>query len=279
MYAEITQCSPDNSVNILFTLRSVYACEEHGEVDVSIGELLTNGALDIYEEIANRGFFDINHRRGRLILRATKFVGLIPLSDRVAIHVRPKVPIANLAYMICRAGMAPDALKNVMRTYATADKNVDAPEVLYRDAFLRALGALEKQGLLKQYVREINEETGRVSAGFTVCKSLLRTRDSTKHCFQQTRITADNMPIASSNVTRSLCSIHFNRGQQEKHTINCSRFGMFYRCSQPSMRPNSLCRCTQCPRHNYSRTAFFPRILRNPSLARVSHRRAERHIY
>lgn len=173
--------------------RTVYSCEEHGEVDVPLGELLTDGALDVYEEIASRGFFDLSHRRGRLVLRATKFVGLIPLSDRVAIHVRPKVPIANLAHMICKGGVAPDALRNAMRTYAARESEVDTPELLYRTAFFAALEDLARQGILKQYVTEINDRDwkGSLSVSRSVGRYYAR-GIRYRHAFRQTKLTADN---------------------------------------------------------------------------------------
>lgn len=173
--------------------RTVYACEEHGEVDVPLGELLTDGALDVYDEVANKGFFDISHRRGRLVLRATKFVGLIPLSDRVAIHVRPKVPIANLAHMICRAGVAPDALRNAMRTYAAQASDVDTPELLYRFAFLHALEDVSRLGVLKQYTKEENDREWKGSLSVSRSVSRYYSRGiKYRHAFTQTKLTADN---------------------------------------------------------------------------------------
>ena len=63
------------------------------------------GKLDLYPEASAKGYFDIDFAEGRLVLKSRGFVGLIPLSDRVAIHVLPRAPIGS-TYSIGRLGAA-----------------------------------------------------------------------------------------------------------------------------------------------------------------------------
>ena len=71
--------------------QTVFLCEEYGETVVPLSLVIVNGELSVYPEIANNGYFDLRYGGGRLTLRAGKYVGLIPISDRVAIHVQPFV--------------------------------------------------------------------------------------------------------------------------------------------------------------------------------------------
>lgn len=134
--------------------QKIYACKEHEPLAIPIRDLLTEaGDLDIYPEIASRGYFDIAFRQGSLLLRATRFVGLIPISDRIAVHVAPKAPIANLIYMVWRAGKELDGLSGFIRGYQEEPGVVTSPEELYVKSFIAALQVLRTSGPLRRYER------------------------------------------------------------------------------------------------------------------------------
>lgn len=80
--------------------RRVFATEEHGEVSIPPELVFTKGGLDIYSEVAEKGLVAVSAKRDRLVLRATSWIGLIPINDAVALEVRPRVPIANLEEML-----------------------------------------------------------------------------------------------------------------------------------------------------------------------------------
>lgn len=151
-------------------IRTVYPCEEFGEVAVPIRDLLEGGELQIYPEVAGRGLFDIDYRKGSLVLKASRYVGLIPITDRVAIHVRPRVTIANLLYLLWRAGGSPTRLTGFARGYDLHSERIDSPEELYLDTFLTALRNVRSQGILKKY--RSRESTDVVRGRFLASKSI-----------------------------------------------------------------------------------------------------------
>lgn len=174
--------------------QTVYPCEEHGEVAVPLRELVQDGELDIYPEIAGRGYFNIDYRRGALVLKAARFVGLIPISDRVAIHVKPKVPIGNLLWMVWRAGAQIPGLEGVIRGYQDRPGEIDSPEALYSDAFITALATIARRGLLKRYrSRETDSEwRGRLAVAASV-RRFYAQGIRYRHVFNVTELASDNL--------------------------------------------------------------------------------------
>ena len=151
----------------------IHPCYEHSDVAIPIKDLLgPDGGLDIYPDISGKGYFDIDYRKGELVLKAKGFVGLIPISDRLAIRVEPRTPIANLMYMIWRSGGEMKSLKSYVRTYRELPGTVADPERLYVSTFISAMTGVRGAGLLKQYLhRESERETrGRLLLGQTVSR-------------------------------------------------------------------------------------------------------------
>jgi 5-methylcytosine-specific restriction endonuclease McrBC regulatory subunit McrC len=109
-----------------------------------------SGNLDLYEEVAQKGYFDIDFRQGNLVVKATRFVGLIPLSDKVAIQVSPKAPIGNLLYLVARSGLQVRGIERFIRGYQT-DRQVKNIEEVYAESFLSALSSLRRIGPMRQY--------------------------------------------------------------------------------------------------------------------------------
>jgi 5-methylcytosine-specific restriction enzyme subunit McrC len=144
-----------------FPRQLVIPCQEHDAVSVPFAALLgPDGKLDLYDEVARSGYFDIDFRRGDLVVKATRFVGFIPLSDRVAIHVTPKAPIANLLYMVSRADVQTKGLSDFVRGYAD-ELNHTAYDIedVYANSFVSALINLRRTGVLRRYVsRETDQQ-------------------------------------------------------------------------------------------------------------------------
>ena len=173
----------------------MYPCREYEQVSLPIAAILgRRGQLDIYPEVAGHGLFDIDYRRGQLVLRAKGHVGLIPISDRIAIHVQPRAPLGNLLYMIWRAGYRPGGLEGFLRGYRATPGTLDGPEALYVHAFVSALKAILGSGPLKRFL-ELDTETdarGRMLLSKTV--SRFRARGiAHRHVFRQNVLTTDNL--------------------------------------------------------------------------------------
>jgi 5-methylcytosine-specific restriction enzyme subunit McrC len=156
--------------------RAIVPCEEFGEVLVPFRDLLREGELDIYPEVASRGFFDIDYRKGGLVLKASRYVGLIPINDRLAIHVRPRVTIAHLLHIIAQSGDAPTSIGSFSRGYSLSPMRIDSPETVYIDSFVAAVQRLRAEGLLKKYVRREQRQAirGRLLVSRSVASSFSR---------------------------------------------------------------------------------------------------------
>ncbi len=174
--------------------QTIFPCQEHEAVQVPIERLLSpDGTLNIYPDISDKGFFDIDYRAGKLFLKSTRYIGLIPISNDIAIHVRPKAPITNLMRMIERAGVKLVGIEQFIRGYEDQPGTVDSPEDLYIHAFTTALRSVTKRGVLKRYVaqRTDREFRGRLELSETV--SSFRSQGiNYRNVFEVNDLTIDN---------------------------------------------------------------------------------------
>ncbi len=130
----------------------VYPCQEHGEVSVPITEVILDGKVELFPEVSGRGFFDIDFRAGRLVLIAKGYIGLIPLNDRVSIHVTPRVPVDNVLYLVQRAHKAVEYLPGYERTYRVERLPSGRSEELFAATLIACLVSIERSGLMRRYV-------------------------------------------------------------------------------------------------------------------------------
>ena len=125
---------------------TVYPCHEHGAICVPLNDLIVDGKLSIFPEVQGKGYFDIDFRGAELVLKAKNHVGLIPINSRVQIHVTPKVPIANLLYLVQRAKRAIKYLPGFFRSYKMEPLILDRAEELFARALLECLLGIERGG-------------------------------------------------------------------------------------------------------------------------------------
>jgi len=72
----------------------VYTVFEHGEIQIAPDRIFKGDKLVLDPAVEKAGYLAISLAGGRLKLRATSWVGFIPLNEHVAIQVRPRVPIS-----------------------------------------------------------------------------------------------------------------------------------------------------------------------------------------
>ncbi len=164
---------------------NIHVCKEYDTLSVPVRELMdADGHLELYPEVAGKGYFDIDFGDGRLKLKSRGYIGLIPVSDRVTIRVLPRTPIGNLLYMVWRAGEQLGGIEGFVRGYQEQADVIDRPEEVYFDAFLKTLRAVREAGVLRRYVEnETDRELrGRLLVSKTV--SWFRARGIThRHVF------------------------------------------------------------------------------------------------
>lgn len=134
--------------------RKIYPAEEHGSVGVPLENLFTDGELDLYPEVTGNNLFTIGLSKDKLVFRAGRFVGQIPVNDRVMIDVRPRVPFANLERVLRVADQESLSLAPHTRLYA--EHAIGTPSLLQSLAasLVDALTAVEAEGLHRQYLRQ-----------------------------------------------------------------------------------------------------------------------------
>lgn len=133
-------------------MATIYEARERETTTIPIGEVFRNGQIDIISEVQSRDYFDISFRGDRLTVSAGKYVGLIPLNDRVFIRVEPKVPIRNLMAMLSAVEGEVVEIAALDRDYRAAP-GAPTPQLLsaIASAFASALRHIEVEGLQKQY--------------------------------------------------------------------------------------------------------------------------------
>ena len=134
-----------------FKLRIIDAVERQ-QIAIPMSEVMgANGALSFYSQIRDRGYFDVDFRGSELVLVAGNFVGQIPLTSDLAINVKPKFPISNLARIVGLANQPIRCLDFFRRTYVLEDAASDS----LLEAIARSLAAslieLENEGLYRAY--------------------------------------------------------------------------------------------------------------------------------
>lgn len=151
-------------------MATTYVARERESTDIPIDAVFRDGRFDLLPDVQGRDFFDIKFRRDRLTITAGKYIGLVPLNDRVFIQVEPKMPIANLLAILSAVNGEIVELKVLEREYRVA--NVAPPAVMgaIALAFIAALKQLEVTGLRKRY--------DPITAGESALKGQIQFNDS-----------------------------------------------------------------------------------------------------
>ena len=138
-------------------------------------ELLVNGNLQIYPEIAGREYFRILLRRDSLVFQAGAFIGLIPINDRVAIDVRPRVPITNLEHMLHVTEQPLSEIEHHTRSYETDYRSLPSLLYVYTRYLTKLVKLIEARGLFREY-KNAPAETSCPRGRILVTRTLTRHR-------------------------------------------------------------------------------------------------------
>lgn len=159
--------------------RQVFEVEEQGFLEVPLSKLSSAGRLDLYPEVLGSDYFRLSLRQGYLALQAGGYVGLIPINDRVAIDVRPRVPIGNLDRLLQVTAYRPAALppELVTRPYGTRLPSLPSLLDALTSALINALMPVEQDGLYRTYHQVVENTSfprGRLLATETIRRNVAR---------------------------------------------------------------------------------------------------------
>ena len=213
--------------------RIVHTVREHELVDVPFEQLMRDGQLDLLPAIATGDYFSVVRRRTALRLQARGFIGLIPLNERVAIDVVPRVPIGNLAHVLHVGGVAPRALADATRGYDREGEELPSLRDVFAEALLDALHPIEALGSLRDYRRRSERTTsprGRIvlSARETQLAALGASAHVRATWFERT---ADNAPNRCLKLAlRVLAADYARRGRDRRRILRRinAAYGLFH---------------------------------------------------
>jgi 5-methylcytosine-specific restriction enzyme subunit McrC len=149
----------------------VYSVESRKSLELDISDLAIDGRLEIFPHVEDKGLLFLQFRRKRLILSAGPYIGLIPLTPRVSIEVRPKMPVSNLARVLDAARKSVSSISGADRLYLATDLAGGSVIEFLGANLLDALRPIATNGLHKEYVRRsesTSQPRGRIEIAGTI---------------------------------------------------------------------------------------------------------------
>lgn len=163
-----------NAVKVAGSGRRVFVASEYGEVAIPVAEFLIGGTLSIYPEVLSKRVLGVRvGNAGELVLVARNYIGLIPLSDRIAVRIVPRVPVGNLTRIVRLAGHVPTAVERYATRYDEAHDPLTGLEDALADAFAAAFEEVARRGLLETY-HEVGGDTSRLRGRVKLTQTLRR---------------------------------------------------------------------------------------------------------
>ena len=152
--------------------RRVIFAKEYGPIEVEPGDVIgPDGQLVLMPGVLNK-YVRADFKNNKLQLTAKGVTGLIPLTDRLTVQVRPRFPVRNLTHMVTVCGYAPTVI-SALREYTATDQFSDWMLDVTADALLAAFDTIVLSGLLRTYQRRTEVSSyphGRIDTTATVLR-------------------------------------------------------------------------------------------------------------
>jgi hypothetical protein len=126
-------------------------CEEFGSLQIGVDRLMVDGEIALDPRIVDRGYLNVALVKGQVVFRADRYVGFIPINSRIAIRVRPRAKVANIAHMIVKSGVAPNAIPDFSRGYFPKFETGKEAEKIYYAPLIGGVERILEVGLMKSY--------------------------------------------------------------------------------------------------------------------------------
>lgn len=180
-------------------------CEEFDEINLRVSALLDGDELRLDERITSKGYLTATMKAGQISLKATRFVGTIPLTESVSVRVKPRASIANLSYMLVRSGVAPSAIVGFSRGYMPRFVAAESVEKIYGRSLVDGAKLVARRGFAKEYLKPPRPAPwrGRLLASETVRRHAAK-GVMYRHEFDQSVLspsTIENMAIKAALIT------------------------------------------------------------------------------
>lgn len=144
---------PDIAAEISATGRVVRRVKEYAPIELPLALLLDDaGELDLHPEVVSTDYFSIHLSEGKVRLQAGGRVGVIPLNDRVAIDVVPRVPVGNLLRLLSLSEHSPEVLP-YERSYEQTGPWDESLIDIYAHALASHMENITSSGVYRDYQR------------------------------------------------------------------------------------------------------------------------------
>jgi 5-methylcytosine-specific restriction enzyme subunit McrC len=197
--------------------RVVIPCKEYGPINVAPEVVLgSDGRLALLPQVLNK-YVEADFVGERLRLSAKGTSGLIPLTNHVALQVRPRFPLRNLTHMVAVCGYVPTMLP-ALRDYQLTDQWSDWLLDVMADGLLAAMDTVSLNGLLRTYHRRIEAGSyphGRVNTTASTLRYASRGINH-KAEFSWFERTADNAPNRCLKSAIALLQSRYSRMPRQK---------------------------------------------------------------
>lgn len=146
--------------------------EERSEIDIPVSEVIGEGGeVKILPEVAKYFSIDYKPKKDRLTLVAGGYIGLIPITENLAIEIKPKFPISNLTRIVSIAEDRFNTLEFLSRNYKEVASESPAVFEFMAECLVAELKVLDAEGVLKQYLF-CSEESAQIRGRVDINKSV-----------------------------------------------------------------------------------------------------------
>lgn len=157
--------------------QTVIELESRSSIELDFDTVFELGQFSLFPHVEERGLAFVSIRRGRVIISAGAFVGLVPLTGRLSLEIVPKVPVKNLSRVFEVARGVLGSLRSVSRTYSVDKQAGNGVLHFIVENLLDAIRVIEMQGYEKTYSLE--------RARSSQLRGRLRVRETMAQCWSR----------------------------------------------------------------------------------------------
>lgn len=132
----------------------VVEVSERSSVELPFADLFSSGGtLKLRSDIIGKGLVEVKQAHSALKLQVNGLIGRLPITDSLALDIRPKFPVSNLNRMIYASRSQLENPFFTHRPYETTRTREYLPVPLIK-AFSKALLRIAAHGLTREYQRQ-----------------------------------------------------------------------------------------------------------------------------
>jgi len=189
--------------------RMLYRLESRKSLDLLLADVTSNGTIEVFPHVEEKGLLFLQFRRKRLVVSAGPFIGLIPLTPRISIEVRPKLPVTNLSRVLDAAQRSLSTLPGTERLYLTDNLSSDSILEFLAINLHDAVRPVLEGGFLKAYTPKSSLSShpkGKIEVAGT-----LRAWGRGQHHFLKTTYHEQTSDVPSNRVLKAAMQVILQR--------------------------------------------------------------------